>query len=408
LKEELLQTVWERQSGLGKTFIADCGAKLELLHPGIPNNGSGPDFECGIIKVNDVTIAGNIEIHIDRNDYFIHRHQNDASYSNLLLHVYLNKSKNKKRIPGVAFEICLKNNNFNIQAEEVKSSVSRQLHCQATFRNKPVHTIEKINHDMFMQRLNARHDMTFNLLQASKSDWLQVFFYFTARALGWGKNSDAFGIFSQSVSSKKVIRRSKNSLEFNQSLLSLAGIGDRFKKQDLHHYSDQVTLNTLELNQILPHWKKGKIRPTSLPKNNLNLFTRLSPLISEGFHPFVRVTPGKDTLNFLKKRMNEIINSGTQERISEKRLDSISKQILINSIVPLVYSYGKEMVNESYCDWAIAQLKGMEPEENHISRIFKKAGLLNKNAADTQGNIFWYKNFCAPGKCMVCPLTHSQ
>jgi hypothetical protein len=66
------------------------------------------------------------------------------------------------------------------------------------------------------------------------------------------------------------------------------------------------------------------------------------------------------------------------------------------------------MVNESYCDWAIAQLKGMEPEENHISRIFKKAGLLNKNAADTQGNIFWYKNFCAPGKCMVCPLTHSQ
>jgi len=105
LKEIHFQAFWERQTQRKKSFKTLCGKEIILIHPGIPNAGSGPDFECGIIKIDNILLAGNIELHINRDDFFQHKHQTNQAYSNLLLHVFLEKGSNQEQIPGVALEL---------------------------------------------------------------------------------------------------------------------------------------------------------------------------------------------------------------------------------------------------------------------------------------------------------------
>jgi hypothetical protein len=66
-----------RTSNNEEVTVANVGQYLEL---------AGPDFFNAQIRIDNQMWAGN-EIHLKSSDWYVHHHERDAAYENVILHV---------------------------------------------------------------------------------------------------------------------------------------------------------------------------------------------------------------------------------------------------------------------------------------------------------------------------------
>ena len=85
MNEALLHTIWKYKLLEKTQFIGSKQEVIEVVSIGEHNQDSGPDFFNSKIKINNVLLAGNVEIHIKTSDWLKHNHQQDKE----LLHDYV-------------------------------------------------------------------------------------------------------------------------------------------------------------------------------------------------------------------------------------------------------------------------------------------------------------------------------
>ncbi len=85
--EQLIHYVWKHKlfplTGLKTTD----GQEVEVIDPGLHNHNAGPDFFNAKVKIGGTMWVGNVEIHDRASDWFLHRHDRDPNYNNVILHV---------------------------------------------------------------------------------------------------------------------------------------------------------------------------------------------------------------------------------------------------------------------------------------------------------------------------------
>ena len=60
---------------------------LEIIHFGNYLQLSGPDIFNAQVRIANQKWAGNIEIHVKSSDWYLHHHQDNSAYDNVILHV---------------------------------------------------------------------------------------------------------------------------------------------------------------------------------------------------------------------------------------------------------------------------------------------------------------------------------
>ena len=99
---------------------------------------------------------------------------------------------------------------------------------------------------------------------------------------------------------------------------------------------------------------------------------------------------------------NHYIFGGTSPQ-REKLLGEQSKDlIIINTVVPFLYTYGLHKADEGMCERAGRFLEELKAENNHIIRSWSDAGLPVASAADSQALIQLQKEYCDKRKCLYC------
>jgi hypothetical protein len=78
--------------------------------------------------------------------------------------------------------------------------------------------------------------------------------------------------------------------------------------------------------------------------------------------------------------------------------------ILINTIVPFLFIYGKAKGIQELQDQSISLLESLKPEKNSIITKWNDLGINASNAFDTQALIQLKNNYCNPKKCLNCPI----
>ena len=63
------------------------GQEVEVIDTGLHNHNAGPDFFNAKVKIGGTLWVGNVEIHDRASDWFLHRHDRDPNYNNVILHV---------------------------------------------------------------------------------------------------------------------------------------------------------------------------------------------------------------------------------------------------------------------------------------------------------------------------------
>lgn len=416
MKESILQAGWETHALQAGVFTTVCGSEVIIVDPGIPNPGSGPDFECGLIRVDGILWAGNIEMHIEREDFFRHHHEKDPAYSNLLLHVFLKKGRTSKEIPGVAFEICLEQNGAKGNLTTEKPSVLKRLYCGTNAKNVSQVVREKLLKRMILNRFEERNFLIKQILYNHQNDWHLAYLLLSARAFGRGSNSEIFERLTRIMHRREWLKNRYRFDDLKYFLFRHSGLPDNQallirdgEKRKKRKYLSAENQSEPLIGSI---WKKKSSRPSSEPASMIAAFVLFLPLISEGFHSFIKLTPGLQPIEFMMNILNNDKSTQDAERrekfISKKRQLTLVKSLLINSISPIIYCYGIEMGNISYTKWAIDQLKSMESEYNYITRLFLSSGLKTNDASDSQAILHLYRNYCQKGKCNLCDLSDGK
>ena len=88
---------------------------------------------------------------------------------------------------------------------------------------------------------------------------------------------------------------------------------------------------------------------------------------------------------------------------SAKRLSKASKDLLIiNTVVPMLYAYGRHTASEKLCHRAFAFLEELKAENNTIVRMWQQCGLPVENAGDSQALIQLKRQYCDRKDCLRC------
>ncbi len=75
----------------GVSWRGEDGEKVEIVHFGIWNREPGPDFRDAQVLIEGAKITGDIEIDQDVRDWENHGHSRNASYENVVLHLFVRR-----------------------------------------------------------------------------------------------------------------------------------------------------------------------------------------------------------------------------------------------------------------------------------------------------------------------------
>jgi hypothetical protein len=152
-----------------------------------------------------------------------------------------------------------------------------------------------------------------------------------------------------------------------------------------------------------------RMRPGNFPSIRL---AQLAMLIYQSSHLFAYI---KDTLHIedIKKLLsvtasdfwNKHYTFSQPSRYMPKALGSQKVQnIIINTIVPVLFAYGQMHGEEQYKNKALHWLNSLPAEKNAITGGFVQLGIANTCAYDSQGLIELKTNYCDKKKCLDCAI----
>ena len=94
---------------------------------------------------------------------------------------------------------------------------------------------------------------------------------------------------------------------------------------------------------------------------------------------------------------------GVESEKSEKRMSKSSIDVLmVNTVIPMLFAYGRHKHNETLTERAIDFLETLKPEDNNIVRLWRECGLTVAHAGDSQALIQLKKEYCDRHKCLIC------
>jgi hypothetical protein len=151
------------------------------------------------------------------------------------------------------------------------------------------------------------------------------------------------------------------------------------------------------------------MRPANFPTLRL---AQLAMLLHNSEHLFSKIKETKST-HELKKMFeihandywhyHYIFDEKSEFKIKRLGVQMINN-ILINTVVPIVFCYGLHHHDELYKEKAIQWLEEIPPEKNNITKGFEHLGYSNKNAFDSQAFIQLKNHYCERKQCLECAI----
>jgi hypothetical protein len=87
MKEDFLHYLWKFKKFDTLNLKTSNGEEIVIVNVGHYLALAGPDFFNAQIIIGDQKWAGNLEIHLKSSDWYVHHHERDVNYENVILHV---------------------------------------------------------------------------------------------------------------------------------------------------------------------------------------------------------------------------------------------------------------------------------------------------------------------------------
>lgn len=415
MQEKLLHFIWKYQYFNQAELTTTESENLQIVKAGLLNTNQGPDFLNAAIKINSVTLIGNIELHINTSDWHKHEHSTDKSYTNIILHVVWNND-----VP-----LIIANN--QVPTLELKTRVSKLLlqryeqlmNAQTSIAcNKFLPAISEIGwmawkERLAIERLEQKSKLVLSLFEKSNHHWEEVFWWMIARNFGSVVNTDFFQSIAETISINVLAKHKHQIHQLEALLLGQANLlNENF---DEHYpillqkeYAFLQKKYKLERLNTAPQFLR--MRPANFPTVRL---AQLAMLIFNSSHLFSKIKAienVKDVQKLFAVTANAYWNNHYQLNVlvQENKPKTLGNQmvqnILINTVIPVLFAYGIYNNNQAIKDKAMLWLQALPQENNAILKEWKNLNIENKNAFDSQSLLQLSKNYCKAFRCLECAV----
>ena len=262
-------------------------------------------------------------------------------------------------------------------------------------------------------RLEQKTTFITDLLAENNGNWSTCFYLLLARNFGFKVNAVPFELLARSLPLNVLSRHKNNLFQLEALLLGQAGLlssthKDDYPKrlfQEFEHLKNKHGLQPIER-----HLRKfGRLRPNNFPTIRLVQFAQLIHCNVHLLSSCFDLTDGHSLHQLLNITASKYWNTHyLPDKVSLYQEKSLGKaaieNIIVNSIVPFLFIYGKKEGDEKLSVKALKWLEECPAEENIIIKGWRKMGLEVKSASRSQALIELKKAYCLEKKCLICNI----
>lgn len=415
MKEDFLHYLWKFRKFDTSGLLTSNKETLTILHPGQYLQLAGPDFFNAQVVIGNQQWAGNVEIHVQSSDWYLHHHENDEAYENVILHVVWQHDTE-----------VFRKNNTEIPVLELRHYVDQQtlqnyhsllfpkswIYCEKQLAQTDAFVINNWLERLFLERLERKATFIETLLEQTRCDWEAVLFYLLARNFGLNTNGEVFFKIARTIPFS-VIRKESSTAENMEALLfGKAGLLETEKEDHYFHVltsrfsylSDKYQLETIASEPV----QFFKHRPDNFPTIRLSQLANLYALRKQLFSEIIAAFSVKDMYAIFKIQVSEYWQTHYQfDRESPKKAKSLSKDfinlIIINTVIPIKFAYAKSL-GKAISEDLIYLLQEVDAENNTIVQKFATFGIKAENAFQTQALLQLKTDYCDKIRCLDCAI----
>ena len=416
MQEDFLHYLWKHKKIDITNLKTINGETISIVSVGQHNLNAGPDFFATQLKIDNQLWAGNVEIHVKSSDWFVHNHETDIAYDNVILHVVWEHDtdifrKDSTTIPtlelkGVVSKEALQN------YQKLFSKTQKWINCENDFAAVDDFVIQNWLERLYFERLERKSLDIEKLLKASSNNWEEVLFKMLTKNFGLKVNGLAFYSISNSFDFSVVRKQQSKQLSLEALFFGQAGLLDddiqeiyylelskeyRFLKQKFNLSNKSVTplqffrlrppnFPTIRISQLAMLYNKqqnlfSKIMDTKSIEKLYKLFTVTTSVFWETHFTFNKTS------------------THSKKAITKSFIDLL----LINTIIPLKFSYAKQQ-GKVIDDDIVAIIQSITSEKNSIVEKFNTLKSVSKTGLQSQALLQLKNEYCDKNKCLQCAI----
>lgn len=455
--EDFVIWLWENKHLQTNEFSLSDGSRCRLIFRGTRNSDSGPDFLNASLEINGTIRSGAVEVHADAADWYLHQHQSDPAYNQVILHVVLENSRPQQittREDGLAAPTLFLSNCLSQPVEKLYQEFCRySLATDASELACPLAVQESAQILRRLEEAGAARltlkGLAFRELRQYNS-WDQILYTGMMEALGYSKNQIPFRQLAQHLPVEFIFRELRASARMQPEkiqglLFGAAGLlpaqklmGPKKLNPEIKKFTDELAAiwedfhHRIGLRPMNPEaWQFFRLRPQNFPTRRLaGMSALLVQFAADGIlNHFLRIFSSLganlDEINRELERSLIVSSFGfwqshyhfesarSSDRTALTKLIGVdrAREMIVNILFPVFLLCAHETGDGQLESTVKACYRRFPPlTENVITRqmsvrLFPE--IRNRKArVDTaqkqQGLIYLYKTFCRESGCEKC------
>lgn len=415
MKEDFLHYLWKFKKFDSLNLKTTQNELITIIKTGDYLELSGPDFFNAHIKIGNQKWAGNIEIHLKSSDWYLHNHEKDPAYKNVILHVVWENDTPIFREDNTEIPVLVLKNYVAqdvINNYQALLSPKTWISCEKQIKDIDSFILKNWQERLFFERLERKSKFVYELLEETNQDWEAVLFCLLAKNFGLNTNGNSFLQVSKAIPFS-IIRKESFEYENLEALLfGTAGLLEA-EKEDVYFkdlkFRYFYLLHKYQLEKIyVDPIQFFKLRPDNFPTIRLSQLTGLYYKHQNLFSKIINLKTVKSIYEELTVSASAYWQNHYQfDKESPKKSKTLSKSfldlVIINTIIPLQFAYSN-MMGESTVEDLIDLLHEVASEKNAIIDKFDSFEIKSKNAFESQTLLELKNEYCNHKLCLQCTI----
>ncbi len=417
ITEEALHHLWKTQAFGRLPLRTTTGAEVVVYNQGVYNTDAGPDFSAVRLVIDGVSWAGDVELHLLSSMWRQHGHHTDAAYNKVILHVVWQHDEEALRQDGTTLPTLV------LQPYVKDGWLSRYRSLQASLTPvpcapfytgiAPLHRLEAFNKAL-LARLMRKSEAVIADVERLQGDWEQAALRLLFEQFGFKKNNKPLRQLAEKIDFK-VLRKLTTLPQLEAYLFGLAGLlpddppaGSYAAglRQEFTYLRKKFRFTASPLSAVW--WKFMRLRPANFPAQRLAQLAAFLQHHRSFFHALLEVSPAQAAAFFRVPVSDYWQRHYHFGKPAPTRLQGLGVQgarlLGINVAAVLLVAYGHYLDEQKYIERALTFLENLPPENNRITRLWAELGSELTSAADSQGAIELYNNYCQARRCLDCNI----
>ena len=416
MKEDFLHFLWRTRRFDATALCTTEQEPLHIIQTGTYNTHAGPDFFNARIRLDNTEWAGNIEMHLRSSEWLTHGHQHDPAYDNVVLHVVWDDDVPVVRPNGSLIPcLVLRGRVPPMLLQRYQQLIHEQAWIPCAGRIAETPSIIRLNwlDRLTAERLEQKTDLLTTQLTATENHWEEAFYRVLARSFGLKVNCEPFEMMARSLPLSILAKHKNDLFQLEALLFGQAGLleetfTESYPTKLAKEY--QFLRHKYQLSPIAgSNWKFLRLRPANFPSVRIAQF---AVLIHQSSHLFSQVIEADSVRSVARLFQVELcgywLSHYRFDALSEKRPkrigDDFINSLVINTLIPTLFLYGKMRHLPEYQAKALRWLDELEPESNTVIQGWQQLGIQPRNGCETQALLQLKTKYCDTKKCMDCAI----